>query len=183
LIHGGTSGIGTTAIQLAHARGAIVLATAGSDDKVVACRALGASAAINYRTEDFGDRARALTDGRGVDVILDHIGARYLPRDLQALSSGGRVVIIGSMGGERMAQIDVTALLGKRQQVIGSTLRARPLEEKASIVASFVARFGDELRAGRVRPVISAVMPLERAAEAHRLVKESRHFGKVVLTL
>ena len=177
LIHGGGSGVGTAATTLCRLAGMRVLVTAGSDAKCRMCVEHGADVCINYHDEDFVERAR------GVDVILDHIGARYLPRDLQALNSGGRVVIIGSMGGERMAQIDVTALLGKRQQILGSTLRARPVAEKAAIVAAFIARFGDDLRAGRVRPVLSAVLPLERAADAHRILKSSEHFGKVVLTL
>lgn len=177
LIHGGGSGVGTAATTLCKLAGMRVIVTAGSAEKCAMCLRHGADVAINYHEEDFVERAR------GVDVILDHIGARYLPRDLQALNAGGRVVIIGSMGGERMAQIDVTALLGKRQQIIGSTLRSRPAEEKAAIVAAFVARFGEELRKGRIRPVIAAVLPLERAAEAHRMIKASEHFGKVVLTI
>ena len=177
LIHGGGSGVGTAGTTLCKLAGMRVLVTAGSEEKCRMCLEHGADVAINYHEEDFAERAR------GVDVILDPIGARYLSRDLQALNAGGRVVIIGSMGGERMAQIDVTALLGKRQQVIGSTLRARPVEEKAAIVAAFLARFGEELRAGRVRPVISAAIPLERAADAHRIVRASEHFGKVVLTI
>ena len=177
LIHGGGSGVGTAATTLCKLAGMHVTVTAGSAEKCAMCLHHGADVAINYHEEDFVERAR------GVDVILDHIGARYLPRDLQALNAGGRIVIIGSMGGERMAQIDVTALLGKRQQIIGSTLRARPVEEKAAIVAAFLARFSEELRKGRIRPVIAAVLPLEKAAEAHRLIKSSEHFGKVVLTM
>jgi putative PIG3 family NAD(P)H quinone oxidoreductase len=176
LIHGGGSGVGTAATTLCKLAGMRVVVTAGSDEKCRMCREHGADVCINYHDEEFVERAR------GVNVILDHIGARYLPRDLQALASGGRIVIIGSMGGERMAQIDVSALLGRRQQIIGSTLRARPVEEKAQIVAAFIDRFGDDLRAGRVRPVLAASMPLERAADAHRLLKSSEHFGKVVLT-
>jgi NADPH:quinone reductase-like Zn-dependent oxidoreductase len=114
-------------------------------------------------------------------VILDHIGARYLPRDLEALALDGRVVIIGSMGGQRSAEIDVAQVLMKRAQIIGSTLRARAVEEKAAIVASFVVRFGEELNAGLIRPVIYEVLPLERAGEAHRLMAASEHFGKIVL--
>ncbi len=116
-----------------------------------------------------------------MDIVLDHIGARYLPRDLQVLRTGGRVVIIGSMGGQRTAEIDVSSLLGKRQQIIGSTLRARPVEEKAEIVKTFLDRFGDALREGKVRPVIHAVLPLEKVGEAHRMMKEGEHFGKIVL--
>lgn len=175
LIHGGGSGVGTAAITLCKLAGVRVLVTAGSDEKCRLCLAHGADVAINYRTEDFVGKAK------GVDVILDHIGAAYLPRDLEALALGGRVVIIGSMGGESRATIDVTRLLGKRQRVIGSTLRARPVEEKAAIVASFLTRFGPDLEAGRIRPVIDRVLPLAEAAEAHRLMKKSEHFGKIVL--
>jgi NADPH:quinone reductase-like Zn-dependent oxidoreductase len=119
---------------------------------------------------------------RGVNVILDHIGARYLPRDLDALAMDGRIVIIGSMGGQREASIDVTRLLGKRAQITGSTLRSRFVDEKAEIVAAFLARFGADLEAGRIRPVIHSVMPLERWKEAHALMESSEHFGKIVLT-
>jgi len=177
LVHGGGSGVGTAATTLGKLAGLRVIVTAGSKEKCDQCLAHGADMAINYRQEDFVERAR------GANVILDHIGARYLARDLEALAVGGRVVIIGSMGGESRAEIDVTKMLGKRQQIIGSTLRARPNEEKASIVASFLARFGDDLRAGRVRPVIARVFPLDQAAEAHRLMKSSQHFGKIVLNL
>jgi putative PIG3 family NAD(P)H quinone oxidoreductase len=175
LIHGGGSGIGTAAITLCKLADMHVLVTAGSDDKCKLCLAHGAEVAINYKTEDFAEKAK------GVDVILDHVGAAYLPRDLQALGLGGRVVIIGSMGGERAATIDVTALLGKRQQIIGSTLRARPTAEKAALVAAFLERFGEELRAGRIRPVVAKVFPIEHAADAHRLMKSGEHFGKIVL--
>ena len=177
LVHGGGSGVGTAATTLGKLAGLRVIVTAGSKEKCDRCLAHGADVAINYREEDFVERAR------GANVILDHIGARYLPRDLEALALGGRIVIIGSMGGEARAEIDVTRLLGKRQQIIGSTLRARPNEEKAAIVASFLARFGDDLREGRVRPVIARVFSLEQAADAHRLMKDSEHFGKIVLNL
>jgi putative PIG3 family NAD(P)H quinone oxidoreductase len=177
LIHGGGSGIGTAATTLCKLAGMRVLVTAGSDEKCAQCFAHGADVAINYKTEDFAEKAK------GVDVILDHIGAPYLPRDLQALAMGGRVVLIGSMGGSRTAEIDVTSLLGKRQQIIGSTLRARPVHEKAALVAAFVERFGDDLRAGRIKPVISDVMPIERVAEAHQKMNASEHFGKIVLRI
>lgn len=177
LIHGGGSGIGTAATTLLKLAGVRVFVTAGSDEKCRACLAHGADVAINYRTDDWVEKAR------GVDVILDHIGAPYLPRDLEALNRGGRIVIIGSMGGERKAEIDVSALLSKRQQIIGSTLRARPVAEKAEIVASFVARFGADLEAGRIRPVIDRTMPLAQVADAHRRMAASEHLGKIVLTL
>jgi putative PIG3 family NAD(P)H quinone oxidoreductase len=175
LIHGGGSGIGTAATTLCKLAGMRVLVTAGSDEKCARCLEHGADVAINYKSEDFVEKAK------GVDVILDHIGAPYLPRDLRALGVGGRVVIIGSMGGGKTAEIDVSSLLGKRQQIIGSTLRARPAHEKAALVAAFMERFGDELREGRIRPVISEVLPIERVADAHRMMAAGEHFGKIVL--
>jgi putative PIG3 family NAD(P)H quinone oxidoreductase len=177
LVHGGGSGIGTSAITLCKLAGMRVMVTAGSPEKCRRCREHGADVAIDYRLEDFVEKARP------VDVILDHIGARYLPRDLEALGLGGRVVVIGSMGGEAKAEIDVTRLLGRRQQIIGSTLRARPAAEKAALVSSFLARFGEALREGKVRPVIDRAVPLEQAAEAHRAMASSEHFGKIVLRL
>ena len=174
LVHGGGSGVGTAATTLGRLGGLRVIVTAGSAEKCLRCMQHGADLAINYKTEDFVERAR------GADIILDHIGARYLPRDLQALNTGGRVVIIGSMGGSGKVDIDVPSLLGKRQQIIGSTLRARPKEEKAAIVAGFVAKFGEDLRAGRIKPVIDRVFPLEEAADAHRAMARD-HFGKIVL--
>ncbi|HEY8132101.1 MAG TPA: NAD(P)H-quinone oxidoreductase [Thermoanaerobaculia bacterium] len=174
LVHGGGSGVGTAATTLGKLAGLRVLVTVGSDEKGRRCIAHGADLAINYKTEDFAERAR------GTDVVLDHIGAQYLPRDLQALNVGGRVVIIGSMGGSGKVEIDVGSILGRRQQIIGSTLRARPKEEKAAIVASFLSRFGEDLRAGRIKPVIDRVFPLEKAAEAHRAMAGD-HFGKIVL--
>ncbi len=174
LVHGGGSGVGTAATTLGKLAGLRVIVTAGSDEKCRQCLEHGADVAINYRTDDFVERAR------GANVILDHIGAPYLARDLAALAVGGRVVLIGTMGGGGKVEIDVPSLLTKRQQIIGSTLRARPNEEKASIVAAFLARFGDDLRAGRIRPVIQRVFPLAQAADAHREMK-SDHFGKIVL--
>jgi len=176
LVHGGGSGIGTAATTLAKLAGLRVIVTAGSNEKCERCLAHGADVAINYKEEDFIEKAR------GANVILDHIGAPYLPRDLEALAMGGRVVIIGSMGGQRVAEIDVSRLLSKRQQIIGSTLRARPVEEKADIVGAFLEQFGAALRDGKIRPVIDRLFPLEDAAAAHRAVAED-HFGKVVLTL
>lgn len=175
LIHGGGSGIGTAATTLCKLAGMRVAVTAGSREKCERCLAHGADEAINYREADFVQRLR------NIDVVLDHLGAAYLVRDLQVLAVGGRVVVIGSMGGERMIQLDVSALLEKRQQIIGSTLRARPKEQKAAIVASFLSRFGADLEAGRVRPVIHRVLPLDEVAGAHRLMKSGEHFGKIVL--
>jgi putative PIG3 family NAD(P)H quinone oxidoreductase len=174
LVHGGGSGVGTAATTLAKLAGVRVIVTAGSREKCERCLAHGADAAINYSEEDFAERAKP------VDVILDHIGARYLPRDLQALNVGGRVVLIGSMGGPGTIELDVNALLGKRQQIIGSTLRARPPAEKAEIVASFLQRFGGDLEAGRVRPVIDSVFSWREMEAAHQRMRED-HFGKIVL--
>jgi putative PIG3 family NAD(P)H quinone oxidoreductase len=175
LIHGGGSGVGTAATTLAKLAGLRVIVTAGSDDKCRRCIEHGADEAINYKSEDFTQRAK------DVDIVLDHIGAGYLVKDLRVLRTGGRVVVIGSMGAERMAQIDVTAVLSKRLQIIGSTLRTRPLAEKASIVGGFLSRFGKDLEAGRIRPVIHTVMPLAQWSAAHQLMKSSEHFGKIVL--
>jgi tumor protein p53-inducible protein 3 len=175
LIHGGGSGVGTAATTLAKLAGLRVIVTAGSTEKCDRCLAHGADVAINYNEEDFVERAG------GSDIVLDHIGAQYLPRDLQALAVGGRVVLIGMMGGRANVEIDVGSLLAKRHQIIGSHLRGRSKEEKASIVAGFVQRFGEDLRVGRVRPVIDRVFPLEQAAEAHRRMKSSENFGKIVL--
>ncbi len=174
LVHGGGSGVGTAAITLGKLAGLRLIVTAGSREKCERCLTHGADLAINYNDEDFVERAR------GANVILDHIGARYLARDLECLAVGGRVVLIGSMGGPGSIELNVGALLSKRQQIIGSTLRARSKEEKAAIVASFVSRFGDDLRAGRIRPVIDRVFPLAEAAEAHRAMKAG-HFGKIGL--
>jgi putative PIG3 family NAD(P)H quinone oxidoreductase len=180
LVHGGGGGVGTAAIALLREAGARCFVTAGSDDKCRQCEALGATTAINYRTADFADRARALTDGRGVDVILDHIGAAYLEKNLASLATGGRLVLIGLMGGAR-AEMNLAQLLVQRLAVIGSTLRTRPLAQKARIVAAFRDRFGEALAAGRLRPPIARVFPLAEAAEAHRLMQSSEHFGKIVL--
>lgn len=175
LIHGGGSGVGTAATTLCKLAGVRVLVTAGSPEKCARCLEHGADVAIDYRNEDFVEKAR------GVNVILDHIGARYLPRDLEALAIGGRIVIIGSMGGQRTAEIDVAQVLMKRAQILGSTLRARPVEEKAAIVKAFLDRFGADLETGRIRPVIHAVLPLSQWKEAHQLMESSEHFGKIVL--
>ncbi len=177
LIHGGGSGVGTAATTLAKLAGARVIVTAGSREKCERCLEHGADVAINYHEEDFVEKAR------GANVILDHIGARYVPRDLDALAMDGRIVIIGSMGGERTAEIDITKLLGKRAQILGSTLRSRSVDEKRAIVDAFIARFGADLAAGRIHPVIYKVLPLSQADEAHELMEASEHFGKIVLSV
>jgi putative PIG3 family NAD(P)H quinone oxidoreductase len=180
LVHGGGSGIGTASIQLARAAGARVLVTAGSEEKCEGCLSLGADLAVNYRSDDFRTAVLAATDGRGVDVVLDSIGAPYLADNLASLAVGGRLVLIGLMGGAK-AEISLGAVLGRRLQVIGSTLRTRPAAEKASIAKGFLARFEGDLATGRVAPVIDRVLPLAEVAEAHRVMKASEHFGKIVL--
>jgi putative PIG3 family NAD(P)H quinone oxidoreductase len=180
LVHGGGSGVGTAAIQLAKAAGARIFVTAGSRDKCERCTALGADLAIDYRSESFEQRVREVTDARGVDVVLDSIGAAYLAGNLASLAIGGRLVLIGLMGGAK-AEVGLGPLLVRRLSVIGSTLRTRPAAEKAAIVAGFERRFGADLAAGRIRPIVDRVLPLEAVAEAHRAIKASEHFGKIVL--
>ena len=180
LVHGGGSGIGTTAITLARLAGARVAVTAGSDWKCARCRGLGADLAVNYREQDFAEKVAAWTDGRGVDVILDSIGAPYLARNLACLAMDGRLVEIATMGGGT-GELDLRTVLRKRLTVIGSTLRARPAARKATLVRAFLARFAEDLTAGRIQPVVDRVLPLEAAEEAHRVVAASEHFGKVVL--
>jgi putative PIG3 family NAD(P)H quinone oxidoreductase len=182
LVHGGGSGIGTAAIQLVKAVGGTIVVTAGSDEKCRRCRELGADLAVNYRSADFVEEAKGATSGRGVDVVLDSIGAAYLERNLAALRTGGSLILIGVMGGAR-AELNLASLLVRRLHVIGSTLRARPVEEKTELAEAFSRRFGDALAEGRVRPVVDRVLPLEQVAEAHRVMKASQHFGKIVLQI
>src|SRR6267378_170468 len=177
LFHGGSSGIGTTAIQLASARGARVLATAGSDVKCRACEQLGAERAINYRTEDFVDVVKQLTNGRGVDLILDIVGGDYIARDLAALALEGRLVVIGFMGGDT-ATIDFRRILGRRLTITGSTLRPRSVEEKGQIAAALRWEVWPLLESGKVKPVIYRTFPLADAAAAHALMESSEHVGK-----
>jgi len=181
LVHGGTSGIGTTAIQLAVARGVTVLATAGSDEKCRACEDLGAQQAINYRTADFVEAVRELTDGRGVDVVLDVVGGSYVARNLTALAVDGRLVQIGLMGGEPAAEIDLRLVLGRRLTITGSTLRPRTVEEKGRIAAALRTEVWPLFERGAIRPVIDRVLPLVQAAEAHRVMEAGDHIGKIVL--
>jgi NADPH:quinone reductase len=182
LFHGGTSGIGTTAIQLAAARGAVVFATAGSDDKCRACEKLGARRAINYRSEDFVEAIKALTNGRGVDLILDIIGRDYLDRNLRALALDGRLVQIGVISGSE-ATIDLRRMLGRRLTLTGSTLRPRTVEEKGSIADALRREVWPMLESGRVKPIVYRTYPLKEAADAHRLMESSEHVGKIVLTV
>lgn len=180
LVHGGGSGIGTAAIQLLKAAGGRIVVTAGSAQKCARCLDLGADVAVNYNEGDFVEACKQATDGQGVDVVLDSIGGPYLAQNLMALATGGRLVVIGLMGGAK-AEINLGLLLARRLQVIGSTLRARPLAQKAAIVAGFLERFGVGLAAGEIAPVVDRVLPLAAAGEAHRVVQASEHFGKVVL--
>lgn len=181
LAHGGGSGIGTAAIQMARALGSHVAVTAGSDEKLDAVRALGAEVTINYKTEDFVERMRAET-GDGADVILDVVGAKYLARNVEALAPSGRLVVIGLLGG-RKAELDLNALMGKRAAVIGTTLRARPDEEKAAIVADVAAEVWPLIEGGRVAPIVHARVPLADAAAGQQMLEDSANIGKVLLTV
>ena len=182
LVHGGSSGIGTMAIQLAREVGARVAVTAGSAAKLEVCRELGAEILVNYRAEDFVEKVRAASDGHGADVILDNIGATYLSRNVELLAVNGRLVVIGLQGG-RSAEIDLGAMLAKRCALIATTLRGRPADEKATIVAAVREHVWPLIEAGRVRPVVHSTYPLERAADAHREMEASTHIGKILLTL
>jgi NADPH:quinone reductase len=182
LIHGGTSGIGTTAIQLAAAWGARVFATAGSDEKARACERLGAVRGINYRTEDFVEVMREQTGGKGVDVTLDMVAGTYVARNLDIAALEGRVVVISLLGGSR-AEINMGMILTKRLTLTGSTLRSRTVAQKAEVADAVKKNVWPLLAAGRVRPVIHATFPLAEAGEAHRLMETSNHIGKIVLTV
>ena len=182
LVQGGSSGIGVSAIQIAHALGSRVFATAGSPAKCAACERLGAERAINYREEDFVEVTKSATGGHGVDVILDMIGGEYVRREIAALAEEGRLVLISTMGGAK-AEIDLRAVMGRRLSITGSTLRARSSEFKGGIARSLRANVWPLLESGSVKPVVHATFPLERASEAHRLMESSEHIGKIVLTL
>jgi putative PIG3 family NAD(P)H quinone oxidoreductase len=182
LVHGGTSGIGTTAIQLGRAFGAHVIATAGTEPKCDACLVLGARACVNYRVYDFVEAVMLTTNGRGVDVILDIIGGEYVDRNLSALASDGRLVQIGLMGGAR-AQVNLTTILQRRLTITGSTLRPRTVEEKGAIARALEANVWPLLSQGTVKPIIHATFPLARAADAHRALERGDHIGKIVLTI
>jgi putative PIG3 family NAD(P)H quinone oxidoreductase len=181
LFHGGSSGIGTTAIQLAAARGARVFATAGSDEKCRACEQLGAERAINYRTEDFVEVIKEVTGGRGVDLILDIVGGEYIARDLVSLAVEGRLVVIGFMGGDS-ATIDFRRVLGRRLTITGSTLRPRTPAEKGEIASALRREVWPLLDSGAVKPIVYRTFPLDDAAGAHQLMESSEHVGKIVLT-
>jgi NADPH:quinone reductase len=182
LVHGGSSGIGTTAIQLAAVRGARVFATAGTEEKCRACRDLGAELAINYRETDFVEAVLEATGGRGVDVILDMVGGPYLARNLKALAPEGRLVVIGYLGGPK-AELNLAPVMSKRLTVTGSLLRPQSVEAKARIAADLRREVWPLLDAGRIVPVIDRTYPLEEAAAAHARMESSAHIGKIVLTV
>ena len=182
LVHGGSSGIGTTAIQIAAARGARVFATAGTADKCAACERLGAERAINYRDEDFVAVIKELTGGEGVDVILDMVGGDYIQRNIKALRTEGRIVFIAFLGGSK-AEIDFLPLMLKRATITGSTLRPRSVEQKSAIADELRDEVWPLLNAGRIAPVIDSTYPLADAADAHRRIDDGDHIGKIVLTV
>lgn len=180
LIHGGASGVGTAAIQLAHQAGCRVFTTAGTDDKVAYCRQLGADLAINYREEDFVERILAEADG--VDVILDMVGANYLERNIRLLKLRGRLVFIATMGGGR-AEIDIWRLMGRRLRLIGSVLRARPVAEKIEIKERFMAQFWKKFLDGTLNPIIDSVYPVAQAEQAHAHMQQNQNIGKIILKI
>jgi len=180
LVHGGSSGIGITAIQLAKAFGATVLVTAGSDEKCAACRDIGADHAINYRTSDFAAEVKRLTDGQGANVILDMVAGDYIARDVRCLANDGRIAIIAVQGGVK-AEFDAGDVLRRRLTIMGSTLRPRNEAFKAEIAAKLRERVWPLIASGRIRPVIAGVFPAAQAAQAHALMESNRHIGKIVL--
>ena len=182
LVHGGTSGIGSTAIQLARAFGATAYATAGTDEKCRACVELGAAAAVNYRTEDFVEAITRLTGGEGVDVVLDIVGGDYLPRNIECLRLNGRLAQVGLIGGPK-SQINLRPVLQNRLTLTGSTLRPRTIEEKGAIARELEAQVWPVLERGEVGPVVHATFPLASAADAHRLLESGDVIGKIVLTI
>ena len=182
LVHGGAGGIGTFAIQLGKALGARVLTTAGSPEKLALCAELGADVTIDYRDQDFTAVVKEATDGVGVDVILDNMGASYLTRNVAALATEGRLVVIGLQGGTK-AEIDLNALMRKRAAVVGTTLRARPVGEKSTICAAVVEQIWPLVADGTIRPVVGRTLPLAEAAEAHRLMESGASTGKILLVV
>ena len=181
LVQGGTSGIGVTAIQMAKAAGATVIATAGSDEKCVACVGLGADHAINYKSHDFVDEVKRITGGRGVDVVLDMVAGAYVAREIDCLAEDGRIAIIAVQGGVE-AHIDAGLVLRRRLTISGSTLRPRPVAFKAAIARALKATVWPWIESGQIKPVIHQVFPADQAAEAHTLMESNQHIGKLVLT-
>jgi putative PIG3 family NAD(P)H quinone oxidoreductase len=182
LVHGGSSGIGTTAIQLAKAKGSRVFATAGSAEKCAACERLGAERAINYRNDYFVPAIRELTGGRGVDVVLDMVGGDYFARNIDVLAIEGRLVEIATLQGSK-AELDIQTIMGRRLTVTGSTLRPRPVAEKGAIAAQVHRHVWPLLESGAVKPIVHATFPLRDAAEAHRVMESSAHIGKLLLVV
>jgi putative PIG3 family NAD(P)H quinone oxidoreductase len=180
LIHGGASGVGTAGIQLAWQAGCRVFTTVGTDDKAARCQELGAELVINYKKEDFAERIRAHTNGRGVDVIMDMVGASYLERNLQLLNVYGRLVFISTLGGSQ-AQLNLGQLMRQRLRLIGSVLRPRSVAEKVEIKQRFMAQFWPLLLNGTIRPIIDSVYPIEQANEAQRHMAENKNIGKIIL--
>jgi putative PIG3 family NAD(P)H quinone oxidoreductase len=183
LIHGGTSGIGTTAIQLARAFGARVFATAGTAAKCDACVTLGAEAAINYKEADFAQSIKDLTGGAGVNVVLDMVGGPYAQKNLRCLAIDGRLVIIAFLGGSKIEQFDLLTVMTKRLTITGSTMRPRTAAQKGVIAQELLAQAWPKLEDGSVAPVIHATFPLAQIAEAHRLMESSEHIGKIIVTV
>ena len=181
LIQGGSSGIGVTAIQLAKAWGARVIVTAGSDDKCAACLQLGADHAINYKTQDFKDEVKRLTDGKGVDVVLDMVGGSYVAREVECLAEDGRIVIIAVQGGIK-SEFNAGLVLRRRLTITGSTLRPRPVSFKAAIAQACRQHVWPLIESGRIKPVIHSTFPAAEAAQAHVLMESNQHIGKIVLT-
>ena len=182
LVHGGGGGIGTFAIQAGVALGARVAVTAGSPEKLARCRELGAEILVDYAKQDFVDAVRRATDGHGADVVLDNMGAAYLGRNVDVLATGGRLQVIGLQGGAK-GELDLGKLMAKRGQVRGTTLRARPVAEKAAICARVAADVWPLVSDGRIRTVIDRVVPMADAAEAHRVMAASDHVGKILLAV
>jgi len=183
LVHGGTSGIGTTAIMLGTAMGAKIIATAGSDEKCAECLKLGAVAAINYRSQDFVEEVKRATNGALVNVVLDMVGGPYMQKNLRCLAMDGRLVFIAFLGGEVAENLDLRPIMLKRLVVTGSTMRPRSTAQKGAIATALLEKVWPLLDAGAFAPVIHAVMPLEEAAAAHTLMESSAHIGKIMLTV
>ena len=182
LVHGGGSGIGTAAIKMTKAAGIKIAVTAGSDERCSRCVELGAHLAINYRKAVFSDEVKNWTNGAGIDAVLDSIGAPYLDSNIQCLKNNGHLLLIGLMGGAK-GRVDLTPILGRRLNVIGSTLRSRPLLEKRKLVVSFLDRFKDRIFNGDLCPIVERVLPISEVEEAHRVMRSGEHFGKIILSI
>lgn len=180
LVHGGASGVGTAAIQLLRESGNPVFVTVGSEEKAARCTELGATLAINYKKEDFVERVLAHTNGQGVDVILDNIGAGYFERNLKLLKLRGRLIFIATMGGSQ-TQLNIGALMGRRLRLIGSVLRGRSIPEKTAIKERFMAQFWPKLLDGTIQPIIDSIYPIQQANEAHQHMDENKNIGKIIL--